>query len=539
MLPRRDFGSGTLERPAGKNVNIELKSEPATEPGSPVTDPGLVGSELNKLARHSSHYIAGLAASTVVGFVSFPIFTRAFSVAEYGIIDLAQKLLLLLVAAAKMGIQNATLRFYDERKFAKDPGAAPRYYSTMFFGALSTSAGVALVCLAVQGFAPSSWISGPLAGLIQYISVLVVLRALGSILGGFLRIEERTKAFNVTTVGTRAATVAVICVPLPLTGRTAQTYFGGIILVEAAMVAILTTLLLRRGMLVPARCDLALFRTGIAFGMPLVVYESAFTMLASADRFLVQHFLGADALGFYSVAYGLAQHVNDLLVTPLNLALMPIYMRLWTAEGRERTIQFLSVALDLFLLAGVGILAVAAASAHDFVVFLASSKYAGADRLIPLLLSGLLIYTMHIFLAAGLLIYERTLQMAGILLASAVVNIGLNWVLLQRIGLMGGAVAVLLSYAVCILALGYASHRLLPLRINVKSLGKYLSAAAVAYLVASQVRIQSPIVSLAARSTVALSLYIGIMLFADLRLRRAAGRLCRWLAVAIRAGEAS
>ncbi|MDE3196705.1 MAG: hypothetical protein KGN84_10195, partial [Acidobacteriota bacterium] len=46
---------------------------------------------IRTLTKHSSAYMGGIAASLLLGFVSFPIFTRAFSVAEYGLIDLAQK----------------------------------------------------------------------------------------------------------------------------------------------------------------------------------------------------------------------------------------------------------------------------------------------------------------------------------------------------------------------------------------------------------------------------------------------------------------
>ena len=220
------------------------------------------------------------------------------------------------------------------------------------------------------------------------------------------------------------------------------------------------------------RFDSALFRVSTAFGLPLVIYECAFAVLGSADRFLVRHYLGGNALGLYSVAYGLSQTVNDVLVTPLNLALMPIYMRLWTTSGREATIRFLTTAVDYYVVVAAGILCVAAVSAPDVVVLLSSSKYADADRLIPMLLAGLLIYTMHLFVAAGLLLHQQTLRMAGILFFCSLVNIGLNCLLLPVMGLQGGALATLLSYLLCVLVLWRASSRLLQLRIDLAAIGR-------------------------------------------------------------------
>lgn len=494
-----------------------------------------VGGELKKLALHSSHYLAGLLGNLGLGLVSFPIFTRVFSVAEYGLIDLVQKLALLLVAGGKMGLQNAALRFYDLRRFAAEPREQRSYYATMFFGALGSASVVALLFLAVAGWFKAGGRLGSVSGVLHFVALLVVLRSLGSILYAFLRIEERTKTFNVAAVASKAATLAVVCALLPWMGRLAGTYFVGATLVEVMLAAALIAPLVRRRLLAPSSFDFSLWQAGVAFGLPLVIYEWAFTLLGSADRFLVQHYLGAQALGLYSVAYGLAQSVNDLLVTPLGLALMPIYMRLWSTEGPQKTAEFLSLTFDAFLLVAAGILATAAACSHDAVIVLASAKYAGAEQLIAVLLSGLLIYTMHIFLAAGLLIHKRSLLMAGILAAAALLNIATNCVLLPRMGLLGGAVAVLLSYAACIFGLWRASNRLLALRVHFRFLGGYAVAGLLAWLAAGAIALRPGLMGLAVRAAVASAAYVSVLLLVDGHVRAGAGRLLAWAAAARRA----
>lgn len=481
--------------------------------------------ELRMLARHSVHYLAGMGGSMALGLVSFPIFTRVLPVGEFGTIELAQRVLLMLTAGSKVGLQNAALRFYDADSSSGHGRGSRRYYSTMFFGVLLTATPAALLFLAVVRLLPPKWAGSQLVNLGYLVSGLVLLRALSSILCSFLRVEERTKAFNITAVGTKALTIAAVCALLPIAGTTAGTYFTGAFAIEAAVMAWLTIELVRRGVLLPSSFDRTLFTTGVAFGLPLVVYECAFAVLGSADRFLVRAYLGPEALGFYSVAYGLALTANEFLITPLNLALIPIYLRLWNSSGREATTHFLTVALGYYLLAAGGILAIAAACAKDIVLLLASAKYAGSERLIPVLLAGLLIYTAHVFLAAGLLLHKKTLRMAGVLIACAVLNVGLNCFLLPRAGLMGAAVSTLLSYSACILALGWLSWRLLPLRMEVRSLAKYVVAAGAAWFAASAVAIDYPATSLVAKSAVALSAYVGILLVVDEKVRSLVTRL--------------
>ena len=510
---------------------LYVESQPTStiEDVAPPPVANLLGHELKTLARESSHYLGGLLGNLAVGFVSFPIFTRVLSVSEYGLMDLGQRLLLMLTIASKLGLQNASLRFYDSKEFSNDAGAARSYYSTLFFGMLGTSSSIVLLFILGVSLVPKALTLGPLANLVYLLLGLVVLRAMGAILWGFLRIEERTTTFNVLTVAIRATTVATVCVLLPWIGRSARTYFTGTFTVETILVLGLTAWLLQRGVLVPGRFKFSLFRTAIAYGTPLVLYEFAFAVLGSADRFLVRHYVGANALGFYSVAYGLANNVNELLVTPLGLALIPIYMRIWTSDGAEKTSAFISTAFNLFVLAAAGVLAAIAATGHSIVSLLASAKYNGADRLIPVILAGLLVYGANVFVAAGLLIHKRTMQMSGLLVISAALNIALNCVLLPRMGLMGGALATLLSYLVCILSLAWASNRILPLHTDLQTCLKYLAAGAVAWGAASQFALRAPLLDLLGRSAAVFTVYFLVLYFVDQRVRDAVRWGLSWM----------
>jgi O-antigen/teichoic acid export membrane protein len=509
--------------------DLIVPSEAGTAPAEEAGAPSLLGHELKTLARQSSHYMAGLLGNLAVGFISFPIFTRVLSISEYGIMDLGQRLLLMLTIASKLGLQNASLRFYNREEFSNNITSARSYYSTLFFGMLGSSGTIVLLFLLAAVSVPKGWIQGPLANLIYLILGLTLLRALGAVLWGFLRIEERSKAFSIITVATKATTIAVVCALLPWIGRSAGTYFTGTFAVETVLVGALTGWLLLRGVLAPSCFKLSLFRTAVAFGTPLVLYEFAYAVLVSADRFLVRHYVGADALGFYSVAYGLANNVNELLVAPLGLALIPIYMRIWTSDGPQKTSAFLTVAFDLFILAAAGVLAAVAATAHSVVLLLASSKYMGADRLIPVILAGLFIYASNVFVAAGLLIHKRTLWMSATLVISALLNIGLNCLLLPRIGLMGGAIATLLSYLACIALLTWASNRLLPLHRDVQSYVKYVVAAVVAWAVGSRLAIETPVLDLLAKSAVVFTIYLVALYALDRRVRVATRWVFTWV----------
>jgi O-antigen/teichoic acid export membrane protein len=488
----------------------------------------IVADELKKLLRQSSHYLFGLVGSLALGFVSFPIFTRIFTVADYGLIDFVQRILLLATAGAKAGMQNSALRFYDARAFKGDSKAASRYYSTMLLGAGAIGILITLVFAFSIGRFPKI-VDPPLATVLSFASLLIVLRALQSILSSFLRIEERTKTYNVLGVVTKAGMIAAVCALLPWMGATVKTYYAGTMVVELTIAAILIGSLTRRDLLSLGSFDSSLFRAGFAFGLPLIVQELAGIILDSGDRALVRAYLGANPLGLYSVAYGLASYVNNLLIIPLSLAILPIYMRLWNSEGREMTIQFVSVSFDAFLVAAFGLLAIASVSARDGVALMASAKYRGADALIPPLVAGLLVYAMQVFLNAGLLIEKKTVTMAAVFAISALLNIGLNVILLPRVGLQGAAVATLISYLFCTALLTWISFRVLPLNIQWKPVIGYGVAAAVAWMGGSAVETGFPLLNLMLKPTIALTSYVSLLLLIDQRVRDLSSRLWRML----------
>jgi len=522
MIERADVSADELI------INTDIacsRTGKTREPVGRMIQSPVVTAELKKLFRHSSHYLAGILISLGLGFVSFPIFTRVFSVSDYGTIDLVAKVLLLLTALSKMGLQQSALRFYDGRLFSSDQSAARRYYSTMFYGMALTATSVMMVFWLALGFAPKSLIDRSLAALLFLISSLILVRALTSLLWVFVRVQEKTRLYSVFTATTKVSTLAVICLFIPWLGRSVRTYYSGTIVVEVGVVIILSAMLLRGCLVDLHGFDMTLFRTGLTFGLPLIFYELASITLDAGDRVLVRHYLGGDALGYYSVAYGMSDYVNNVLIVPINLALAPIYMRLWTTEGQESTSEFLSRGLDLFFMASAGILAVVMTTSHDAVIVFASSKYRGADALIPILVAGLLIYTSHAFLSAGLMIHKDTFTMAKLLAYSALLNIGLNCVLLPRIGLQAAALATFLSYLFCIVLLRRASCRLLPLKIDLRALGKYVFAAVVAWYAASHVELGSPVADLAGRFALTLMLYGGLLYLMDSRVRALPGYL--------------
>lgn len=487
-------------------------------------------SELKTLYRSAAHYLAGQIGAFLVGFVSFPIFTRVFSVAEYGLISLALATVAIVTVLSKLGLQTSTLRFYPQYAHSPDPDAKRRFCSTAFWSATSIAAGVTLAfALGVWG-APKGWISPQLQRWLLLAAVLIFVRAITSVVTNLWRAEGKTKLFNVVAVATKGATVAAICILVFAWERGPRAFFIGTIAVEAVALLWMIGSLRQRSLLAFGALDSTCFKAIVAFGLPMFIFEIVGLVLDSGDRFLVEYYLGPKALGSYAAAYNFSSYINQALVTPLNLAIFPVYMNLWVTKGKDETQSFLNRSLDHFILVAIGLLAGVAVVGRDTFVFLSSLKFEEASHLLPILVAGMLIAQgLGMFLNAGLNVHNRTRAIAKCVIYSCALNMALNVWLIPRIGLLGAALATLLSYAVYIVLTAPQSHALLPLRVNVAACAKYVLAATLAALAARSFGLHNVFVNIITKGVSFVALYFGILWLVDQRVRQFAAQGVRFV----------
>jgi len=465
------------------------------------------------LARQSSHYLVGQVAMMALGFASFPVFTRVLSLADYGTIDLLQRLVLLGTALGKLGVQNAVIRFYEAQAKGEGEDGLRRHVSSAIVGTtlsgLLVGAVLSLIFFYSSPAGPANYVMAMFAGL------LALLRIQQAIFLNVLRVEERTKLYTITTVGTRLFTLVAIFGLFFLRGKGLETYFAGTVAVEAVAILALAAWLMRRGLLGWAGMDWTMFKSMVAFGAPLIAFETLTVMMDAGDRFLIRYFLGAESLGLYTAAFALCLYIHDLMMAPLNMALTPLYLRIWQNDGAERTSVFLGQALRMFVMAACGLLAGVIVCAPDAVVLLASKKYAGAAPLVPWIAGGMFLYAANSFFNAGMVIHKRTKDLAWFSLTIVVFKLAANSLLLPRLGLNGAVISTVAAYGLFMALTARASLPLLPLRLDVGTLVRAGAACALAALCGSWWRIDSHVVGFLVRGTSAVVVYGGVMAAVD------------------------
>jgi O-antigen/teichoic acid export membrane protein len=403
------------------------------------TAPGDQPAEANALRAMFSRdfiYLGVSALQVVLAALVTPILTRRVGVGPYGQLTLAIVVAQLLGWTFSLG-----LPFAVQKVFAGEDGDR-RARGVLAVSAVVAAAGALVVILAAP-----AW--GPLVGLNQVLDARLAALwagcfALTLTTLAMLRSRDqlRMAIFGATlqSVGAQAIGLALLYVWAP----TVTSYLCGLIIGQGA--AALVSLLALR----PAWSALtAIRRYGrvFLFGLPMVPQQLSGFILGLGDRVVIRHILGSAAVGRYSVAY----NVGSLGFLILVFAMQVWLPRIYAVEDLRARSRLLASSRDMLNLLLIPVVVGLAAGAPVVLAIWVPRSFHPAELTPIVAIVAICTFPFAQFLAnlRALMSEGRTGRAAVATLVAAVVNIGLNIVMVPFLGITGSAIATVLSYALC------------------------------------------------------------------------------------------
>jgi O-antigen/teichoic acid export membrane protein len=263
----------------------------------------------------------------------------------------------------------------------------------------------------------------------------------------------------------------------------------------------------------------------LSFGMPLLASELSYMLLSMGGRYIINYRLGPQPLGSYSAAYNFSEYLQGVLTASFAQAVIPMYLRQWEQQGREKTVAFLQLALRYYLVLALPILAGMTAVGPDLLRLLASNKYEVSSSLFAFIVGGMLVAGGTPIFSAGIYINKLTKVVMYSVLAAAAVNIALTALLVGRYGIEGAALATLASYLLYTAATAYYGRRAVCVRMPWWDLGKFSALALLMYLVITQIQLPNLALRIAAQILAGFLLYGLLLLASDEPFRNLAIRM--------------
>ncbi|HXY80717.1 MAG TPA: oligosaccharide flippase family protein [Gaiellaceae bacterium] len=408
-----------------------------------------LGAELKRLGRHSAIYGLGGLVSRILATLLLPLYTHYLPPNAYGRVEIVTAATAVLAIVLQLGIASAFFRFYFDATAHTEKLTVIR--TSFWFTMAMSTIGLALGVVFAVPIGHSIGL-GHDPSLVRAGAVGLWAQTNYQQITALFRVEERSVAYAIASVANVLITVAAMVLSV------AVLHWGAVGLVVGNFTGTLIVyiaLVLYRTEQLGLEFDTTLLRKMQKFGMPLVPSALALWAINFIDREFIVWYNGKAEVGVYSAAIKIASVVTFVMIA---------FRTAWPAfaysieDDREarRTYSFVLT----YLLAFASWLSLALGALAPWCVeLLTNPRYQRAEKGVALLAFAGAIYAGYTVLAIGSGRARRTQLNWVVTGTGAAVNIGLNFWLIPRWGMVGASISTAAAYVVLFAGMTlYAQH---------------------------------------------------------------------------------
>jgi O-antigen/teichoic acid export membrane protein len=450
-----------------------------------------------RLASQTAVYGISSIVGRVLTYLLVPIYTAAFSAAEYGVVTGLYAYVSFLNVVFTYGMETTFFRF------ANRPGADRRELYNRVLSLLLVSSVVLTVALALAARPLLELLEIP-AGHERYavwVALILGLDAVSAIPFARLRLLNKARKFAAIKLASILLNVGlnlffiVLCPYVargeglaflqPLVVRVYDPSIGvGYVFLANLAASAATLLLLARELLdFRFRLSLAPLRPLLKYAYPLMLMGLAGMVNETLDRILLPKWLpdgfypgqsSLTAVGIYGACYKLSIFMS-LVIQAFRYAAEPFFFAQSSDKNSPATFALI---LKWFTLCCAVIFVGISLNVEDFgVLFLRRAEYRQGLTVVPILLLANLFLGVYYNLSVWFKLTDKTYYGTYIGTGGAIVTIALNFLLIPVLGYVGCALATLVCYCLMAVLCWRLGERHFPVPYPMLRLGLWLLGA--------------------------------------------------------------
>ncbi len=390
---------------------------------------------IKKILSDSFLYTLANLFTKGIGFIMIPIYTAYFSTKEYGVIDLLIVTGSILSIIIGLEIHQAVARFFPEADSEHDKKIV---VSTALW-----SISILYFIFLFLSLPFMAQISSLAFDSIEYSSVLFVaflsfgFNFIYNFFSAQLRWQLKSKQ-NVMVSFVYSFITAI------LTYTLLKFYDGGISSVfiaqiVAAMIGICLSYLYSKeyyGFIL----NLQKFKELVKFSTPLIFSTIIVYAMLYVDRLMINYYLTIEDVGLYGIAFRFASIIT-ILTVGIQTALTPL---IYNNHKNVETPISIARLFNYFILFSIVFVSFLFIFSKDIILLFANENYIDSSVVIAWLAISIL-FSGVINFAPGIFIAKKTEYILYINIFTFVLNIILNYILIQDYGILGPAYATAIS----------------------------------------------------------------------------------------------
>lgn len=426
-------------------------------------------------------------AQTIVslkGLIILPILTKALGASDYGIWAQILITVSLLQPFIILGLDSSILRFLSLVEKEK----VVQGVITVFFVVAVMGTAASLMIFLSSDFIATTFLKDESAAfVIKIASPLIILGALNVVALGSFRVFGQIKRYSAILLLQAFLEIGLITF-FVLSGHGITGAIIAILITRTVTFGIMLYLIISyAGFTSP---DFSILRPYLIYGLPLIPTVVFQFVIASSDRYVIGFFMGAENVGIYSAAYGIGG-IGLMFSMYIIYILRPTIYSLYDKRKVDEVKVYLSYSWKCLLMLSIPTAFGLSILSGPLLASLTTPEFvAGGKPIIPLVALSTILYGVEMLFGVVLMLVRRTQIYAIVFGTAAVINIGLNILLIQIWGIIGAAIATLVAYTLAAISIYYKSRKYMKFDLKPGFIAKYILASVV---MASCIRMLDPV----------------------------------------------
>jgi len=394
--------------------------------------------ETKTLAKHSLIYIGTSVLAQAVTLLMVPVFTKNMSQEEFGQYNLLISVQSLLAIFITMGIYSGMTRFINEFEDKNKTKNIVLTFS-MTWGLLMCLLSLFYGDLIYRLVFPRENGGG------YYINFLVissVLLCLISIYNSYFTMLFKPKLVCASNLA-RAIFMLLFSAYFIIIRK--DGLYGALETQLYAYASVLAGLMLYDQKNIRIVFTWPDFKLILKYSLGLIPGQASAWVYTLIDRYFINAMMGLQQVAIYSMGYRLGMMMEPILISPFKSVFTSFKYKVYKAVDAPEKFREIYVYYNFigwFCVLGFSVFA------RPAIALLSTSEYAEAFKVVPLIVFSYFLYGLGEFYSLGIHIENKSLLDSLILGIGAGSNIIMNIWLIPIFGIIGAALATILSYLI-------------------------------------------------------------------------------------------
>jgi O-antigen/teichoic acid export membrane protein len=399
----------------------------------------VTSSARRRVASNTAVQLAGKGVVLAVGFVSLAVLTRYLGPDDYGKYTLALMYMQLFGVLADVGLFTTVVR-----EISKDPARTDELVGNTLVLRLLLSIGVIALAAAVSLLLPYE----------PQVRTAILLAGapllFGMLTSSFVAVFQSRLRMGRAVVGDVVGRAVSLGLVLLVVGLDLGFYAVLGAAAGGALATLVVTWWLTGGLArVRPRAEPAVWRTLLKAALPLGLALAINALYFRADTLIISLYEPYDEVGLYTLAYRVLELALVVGTVFLSTAFPVLSEAVASDEARAR--RTIEASTEVCVVLGVPLVAAGLVLAPQIIELAGGDEFAGAAEPLRILLAaGALAWVNGVF-GYALIARDRQASALWLNLTALAFNVGLNFLLIPRYGIVAAAIITVASEVVILL----------------------------------------------------------------------------------------